>query len=80
MLLTLLTISVTICWVPLETFYTMMIFDQTMEFGTFFKVSTALFYLESVLDPLYFVLAITELRVEVLRLLKVVGRNARISQ
>ena len=71
MILTLLTMSMTICYVPSQLYYSMALFVNMDSDIVFFRLSTALIYLQSVLDPIYFVFAIHEVREELSRVLRI---------
>ncbi|XP_055349157.1 5-hydroxytryptamine receptor 1D-like [Paramacrobiotus metropolitanus] len=59
--MTLLTASILICWVPNVTYYTVTGFTGTHNHSTLLAV-TLLFALQSVMDPILFVLALGDLR------------------
>ena len=62
--LTLLTASVAVCWIPGKTFYTWHIFshDVPLLYG---QIAVGLLHhLQTLLDPVYFVVALQDLRAE----------------
>ena len=70
--LTLVTISIIIFWTPVSVPYTIACFVKLDDdlFVLLDKVGSVLMLLECVLDPIYFVAAITELRAEVFRTIR----------
>ena len=62
-----LTISETICWTPIVTYFTLVLY-VSYDMDAFYKVAVILNYLEAVLDPFYIVITISELRQELRRM------------
>ena len=65
--LTMLTISVTICWFPRTMFYTVRAFFDIRN-DYFLEVASVIYSLQAVMDPVYFVMALRDVRRAVLRL------------
>ena len=65
LVLTLLTLSIAICYVPIQAVFSVVLFMPVDLTGTLYRVVTICFYMESLLDPVYFVVAIGDLRAEV---------------
>ena len=70
LVLTLLTISIAICYVPNQVVFTIVMFMPLDLTGVLYGAVTICYYMESVLDPLYFALAIDSLRTEVIRIIR----------
>ncbi|XP_055345354.1 tyramine receptor 1-like [Paramacrobiotus metropolitanus] len=60
-ILTLLTVSVTICWSPLLILFTMTFFMDYFD-SAFYQIGSVLFLLEPLCDPLYFAIVLHDLR------------------
>ena len=73
LILTALTLSLLICWTPFQVFYSMSLFIYLDFEGVFNRVAGLLFYLEAVVDPIFFGLAVNDIRVELLHMLGVQG-------
>ena len=69
--LTILTVSVGVCWLPNLVFFAWSLFEK-LEIGLFFEASVALYYTQALLDPFYFVIALDDLRREARRVLRIV--------
>ena len=61
-LLTLLTISVTICWTPIDVYYTMYSISPGLDTPVFARVAEILFSLQTTIDPILFTLSMRNLR------------------
>ena len=61
-LLTLLTISVTICWMPIDIYYTMSSMTTDLDMPVFFRTAEILFSLQTTIDPILFTLSMKNLR------------------
>ncbi|GAV02954.1 hypothetical protein RvY_13454 [Ramazzottius varieornatus] len=68
LLLSLLTASMAIAWIPSIVLYTVLLFRQ-MNWPTYVKVATILCLLETVLDPVFFMLALTDIRIITFKIL-----------
>ena len=75
--LTLLSASVSVCWMPTLIFYSSFLFLGS-DFGTLYHVSKMLQDLEPVLDPIFFLVAIPLLRTELYRLFGISFQQKRI--
>ncbi|OQV25519.1 hypothetical protein BV898_00459 [Hypsibius exemplaris] len=68
LLLLLLTSSVTICWLPIDVYYTMNSQIEDFKDELFFQVAETLFSLQTTVDPLIFMFSMKNLRVALRRL------------
>ena len=67
--LTVLTTSVTICWTPLLVYYTIALF-RPVDDHVYFQVATVMYAVEAVLDPIWFMVALPQLRVAVMEMFR----------
>ncbi|OQV23104.1 hypothetical protein BV898_03149 [Hypsibius exemplaris] len=69
-LLALLTLTVTVCWTPIDVYYALTLFIPGYDVPVYYQVASVLFSLQTILDPIMFTLALSNLRRSLLALLK----------
>ncbi|OQV15775.1 hypothetical protein BV898_10029 [Hypsibius exemplaris] len=78
LVLTLLTMSVAICWTPSNVYYTISL-SQLIDNEVFYQLQTVLFIVQTVVDPVIFMLALANLRTAVFRLFRLSSWTLRLT-
>ena len=61
-LLTVLTISITVCWTPIEVYYALGLIMTDFDVGLYYEGATMLFSFQATLDPILFTLSLKSVR------------------